>query len=173
MSDPWSRGTPATWPYGPSGASGDHVTGLANNTTVALGFLVPGTISQPFGDIILPPWKLTTGSGSVSGVISRWLITSEDGSNWTGGLSPISGSDQSAALAAYLATDANASAAMLIDQITASAAATAYWFRERFLYSFLGNIPTYTAILLQNQSGQALSATAAQHLVQNVIDGYT
>jgi hypothetical protein len=83
--------------------------------------------------------KITTGSGSVNGTISRYLIISEDGALWTGGIDPTSSSDQSNLLSAMLTYDgANAG---LIDQITVSAPTTAYYFRWRSLQSMLGNVP--------------------------------
>jgi hypothetical protein len=171
MSNPSIRGTPTVWPDGPA-QSPDHVTSLANGQALGLGKLWAENIglATPFGDLILPPWKITTGSGSVSGTISRYLILSEDGTLWTGGVDPTSNSDQSTALAAMLAYDGtNAS---LIDSITVAAASTAYYFRWRSLQSMLGNLPHYASVLIYNQSGRALSATAAPHTVQYVSESY-
>ena len=89
---------------------------------------------------------------------------------WTGGIDPTSSSDQSTALAAMLSYD-GASAA-LIDSITVSAAATTYFFRWRSLQSMLGNVPHYAAILVYNQSGQALDSTAANFTAQYVSESY-
>jgi hypothetical protein len=127
-------------------------------------------LATPLGDLILPPWKITTGSGSVSGTISRYLLLSEDNALWTGGISPASTSDQSTALTAMLAYDNGLAA--LIDQITVSAATTAYYFRWRSLQSMLGNVPHYVSILVYNQSGQALNATAGNHIAQYASETY-
>jgi hypothetical protein len=171
MSNPWIRGAPAVWPHGP-GQSPDSVTSLPNNQALGLGKLWAENIGlvTPFGDLILPPWKITTGSGGVSGTISRYLIASEDGSLWTGGIDPTSSSDQSALLAAMLAYDGTNAA--LIDSITVSAATTAYYFRWRSLQGLLSNVPHYVSILLYNQSGQALNATAGNHTVQYASESY-
>lgn len=171
MSNPWVRGTPTVWPHGP-GQSPDAITSLANGQAKGVGSLWAENIGlvTPLGDLILPPWKITTGSGSVAGTISRYLIISEDGTNWTGGIDPTSASDQSTALAAMLAYDG--SNAALIDQITASAASTAYYFRWRSLQSLLGNVPKYASILVYNQTGQALNATAANHTAQYASESY-
>jgi len=171
MSNPWVRGAPTVWPHGP-GQSPDSLTSLPNNQALGLGKLWAENIGlvTPLGDLILPPWKVTTGAGSVSGTISRYLILSEDGSMWTGGIDPTSSSDQSPALVAMLAYD-NANAAF-IDQITVSAAATAYYFRWRNLQSLLGNVPRYVSVLVYNQSGQAMSATAGNHTAQYASEAY-
>lgn len=173
MSDPWTRSAPATWPYGPSGSSGDHVTGLANNTTLGLGVFSPSVISSPVGDIIIPPWIITTGSGSISGTINRYVITSENNTIWTGGINPNAGSDQTSLITALEAYDSNALTAILLDSITVSAANTAYYFRERFMYANMGNLPSYLGMLIQNLSGQALNATAANHSVTYCYDSYS
>lgn len=173
MSDPWNRTSLTPWPFAPGGSGGDRITSLANNTTIALGIVSPTSVNAPVGDILLPIWKLTTGSGSVSGTFTRYIITSEDNVLWTGGLSPNSPSDQSAALDAYLATDAGAANAMIIDQLTVAAAGTIYYFRERFLYALLGNLPTYTSILVRNQSGQALGSVSSGHSLTYALDNYS
>jgi hypothetical protein len=171
MSNPWVRGTPTAWPHGP-GQSTDALTSLANGQALGLGKLWAENIGlvTPFGDLILPPWKITTGAGSVSGAVSRYLITSEDGTLWTGGIDPASSSDQSTLLSAMLTYDGVNAA--LIDQVTASAANTAYYFRWRSLQSMLGNMPHYVSVVVYNQSGQALSATAANHSAQYVSESY-
>jgi hypothetical protein len=171
MSNPWVRGTPTVWPHGP-GQTPDALTSLANGQAKGMGSLWAENISlvTPFGDLILPPWKITTGSGSVSGPISRYLITSEDGSLWTGGIDPTSSSDQSTLLSAMLTYDGVNAA--LIDQVTAAAANTAYYFRWRSLQSLLGNVPHYVSILVFNQSGQALNVTAGNHTAQYASESY-
>ena len=171
MSNPWLRGTPTVWPHGP-GQSPDSVTSLPNNQALGRGKLWAENIGlvTPLGDLILPPWKITTGSGGVSGTISRYLIASEDGSLWTGGIDPTSSSDQSTLLSAMLTYDGTNAA--LIDSITVSAPTTAYYFRWRSLQGLLSNVPHYISILLYNQSGQALSATAGNHTVQYASESY-
>ena len=169
--NPWVRGTPTVWPHGP-GQSPDAITSLPNGQAKGVGSLSAESISlvTPFGDLILPPWKITTGSGTVAGTISRYLISSEDGSLWTGGIDPTSASDQSAALAALLAYDG--SGAALIDQITASAANTAYYFNWRSVQALVSNVPHFLSILVFNQTGQALNATAANHTAQYASESY-
>jgi hypothetical protein len=144
MSNPWIRGAPTVWPHGP-GQSPDALTALANGQALGMGKLWAENIglATPLGDLILPPWRVTTGSGSVAGTISRYLIASEDGPN-----------------------------AALIDQITVSTSTTAYYFRWRSLQSMLGNSPHYCSILVYNQSGQALSAIAGNHVVQYASESY-
>jgi hypothetical protein len=171
MSNPWSRGSPTTWPHGP-GQSPDAITSMPNNQALGVGKLWAENISlvTPLGDLILPPWKITTGAGVTSGTISRYLIASEDGSLWTGGIDPTSTSDQSALLSAMLTYDG--SNAALIDQITVTAANTAYYFRWRSLQSMLGNVPHYISVLVYNQSGAALNGTAGNHTAQYASEAY-
>ncbi len=171
MSNPWIRGTPTAWPNGP-GQPTDHLTSLANGHALGLGKLWAENISlvTPFGDLILPPWAITTGSGSVAGTISRYLVASEDGTLWTGGIDPTSSSDQSALLSAMLTYDgANAA---LIDSITVSAPATPYYFRWRSLQAMLSNVPKYISVVVYNQSGQALNAASGNHAAQFVSESY-
>jgi hypothetical protein len=171
MSNPWVRANPTVWPQGP-GQSPDHLTALPNGQALGMGKLWAENIGlvSPLGDLILPPWKIRTGAGTVSGTVSRYLILSEDGALWTGGIDPTSSSDQSALLTAMLSYDgANAA---LLDSITVSASATTYYFRWRSLQSLLSNLPHYASILVYNQSGQALDATAANFTAQYVSESY-
>lgn len=175
MADPYSRSLPTPWPFAPGGNGGaDHVTGMASGVTIAIGVFSPAILSQPVGDIILPVWTVTTGSGTINGTISRYIITSEPNTPWTGGLSPTSAADQTAALTALFGYDSGAQNAMLLDQLTVSAANTAYYFRELVsLYARMGNLPSNTSILIQNNSGAALSSTAANFSITYSIDSYT
>lgn len=161
MSNPWSRATPVVWPNGPNQTT-DNMSSLASAAAKGLGIVSPGTVSQPFGDIILPPWKITLASGpTVGNAISRYLLFSEDGSLWPGGINPSSASDQSAALAAWLAYDPTAADLALIDTLTMSNAVTVYQTRWQSLRGLIGNIPSYCAVLLYNNSGVALAAYSA------------
>jgi hypothetical protein len=171
MSNPWIRGTPTVWPNGP-GQSPDHLTSLPNGQALGMGKLWAENIGlvTPLGDLILPPWKITTGTGGVSGTISRYLMASEDGTLWPGGIDPTSSSDQSTLLSAMLTYDGPNAA--LIDSITVSAASTAYYLRWRSLQGLLSNVPHYVSILVYNQSGQALSATAGNHTAQYASEAY-
>jgi hypothetical protein len=171
MSNPWIRGAPTIWPHGP-GQIPDSVTSLPSGQALGVGKLWAENIglTTPLGDLILPPWKITTGSGSVSGTISRYLIGSEDGSLWEGGIDPTSSSDQSTLLTAMLAYDGPS--ATLIDQINVTAAATAYYFRWRTLQQLRQNMPRYVSVVIFNQSGQALSSTTAQHAIQFASEAY-
>lgn len=170
MANPWTRGTATVWPHGPA-QSPDSVTSLANGQALGLGSLNAEAIGlvTPMGDLILPPWKITSGAGSVSGAISRYLIASEDGSHWTGGIDPTSSSDQSTLLQALLNADGALGA---LDAVTATVAATAYYFPWRALRWVLGNTPRYISLLIWNQTGQALSGTAANHTVQYAAEDY-
>ena len=170
MADPWIRGTATVWPHGP-GQSPDSVTSLANGQAKGLGSLNAEALglATPLGDLILPPWKITTGSGGVSGTISRYLIFSEDGARWTGGVDPTSSSDQSAALTAMLAANSFDGA---IDTLTVGAATTAYYFPWRAVRWLAGNTARYMSVLIYNQSGQALNAAAGNHAADYATESY-
>lgn len=157
MSNPWSRAAPATWPNGPN-QSTDNFSGLANSAAKGLGILSPSTVGQPFGDIILPPWRITTGTVTAGTTISRYLLFSEDGSLWPGNISPSSTSDQSTALASWLAYDPAAAALALIDTLTMQSGVTLYQTRWQSIRGLIGNVPSYCAIVVYNNSGAALAA---------------
>jgi hypothetical protein len=164
MAYPLNRALPAVWPLGPA-QSTDNLTGLPNNQARCLGVVNAETIgyTTPLSDLILPPWKITTGSGTVSGNITRYFLLSEDNVLWPGGINPSSTSDQSAALVAMIAADPNFATLALVDQLTASASATAYVTREHSWFALLGVVARYCAVIVYNQSGQALSSTAGNH----------
>src|SRR5271166_5480686 len=117
MSNPWSRGSVTTWPRGPN-QSPDNFSSLASGAAKTLGVLINGTPASPWGDIILPAWKITLASSpTTGGLITRYLLFSEDNTVWPGGIDPTVNTDQSATLAAAIAADTGFGAA-LIDTIT-------------------------------------------------------
>ncbi len=164
MSNPWSRVAAATWPNGPN-QSTDNMSSLANGQAKGLGVINPGTLSQPFGDIILPPWKITTGTVTPGNTISRYLLFSEDNSLWPGGIDPNSTSDQSTALANWLAYDPAAAALTLLDTLTMQSGVTLYQTRWQSIRGLIGNVPTYCAVLLHNNCGATLAAYSSANQV--------
>jgi hypothetical protein len=167
MSNPWTRGAATVWPLGPNQGT-DNFSGLANGQAKCLGVVQPGTLTAPFGDIIIPPWLITLASAPTANAnITRYLIPSEDDTNWPGGISPTSTSDQSAALLAWLAYDPAAAQAAMIDQLVMSASVTVYRTRWRGLKGFFtdGNIATYTTVLVYNQSGVAFASYSSGNQV--------
>lgn len=181
MSNPWLR-SPATtpfvanWPLGP-GQSTDNLTGLANGQAKALGVINAESLAigqTPWGDIIIPPWKITTGSVTTgaNNVISRYLIFSEDNVVWPGGINPTSASDQSTALANFLAYNPAAATSSLLDQIFVQTGITVYqtvWYSLRGL---IGNVPRFCSIVVSNASGAAFSATAANFTADYTVEYY-
>jgi len=158
MSNPWNRASPATWPYGPNQTT-DNFSSLPNGQAKGLGIISPSTVSAPFGDIILPPWKFTLSANPTAGnSISRYLLFSEDDVLWPGNIGPTSTSDQSVALAAWLAADPLVANLALIDTLTMQGTQTLYLTRWVSIRGLIGNVPTYCAILIYNNSGQALAA---------------
>ncbi len=157
MSNPWSRAVATTWPNGPN-QSPDNMSSLANGQARGLGIINPSTLSQPFGDIILPPWKISTGTVSAGNTISRYLLFSEDNTLWPGGISPTSTFDQSAALNNWLAYDPAGAALALIDTLNMQAGVSLYQTRWQSIRGLIGNVPSYCAVLLYNNSGAALAA---------------
>lgn len=181
MANPWTRNTPAVWAYGAGGASGDNFTSLANGAAKAVGVVQPATLSAPFGDILLPPWKITFASAPTAGnTFTRYLFASEDNTTpvWPGGISPTSTADQYSSgtgnFANWLNYDLVAAENMMIDQITLLSSVTTYYTRWRGLRGFFtdGNIPTFITIICYNQSGVALSSTAANHITTYVTETY-
>jgi hypothetical protein len=166
MSNPWTRSTVTTWPLGPNQTI-DNFSGLTNSAAKCLGVVSPGAVSAPFGDLILPPWKITlAGVPSAGSVITRYLLMSEDNIVWPGGVNPVSSSDQSPALAAWLAYDPAAAQAAMLDQLVMSASVSAYqtrWYSLRG--AFLGNMPSYCTIAVYNQSGVAFAAYSSDNQV--------
>jgi hypothetical protein len=61
---------------------------------------------------------------------------------------------------------------MLTPAITVTANATTYLFPEFSIYSLLGFMPTYWAIVVYNQSGAALDATAANFYAKHSLISY-
>lgn len=164
MSNPWNRATPAIWPYGANGGSGDNFSSLPTGQAKCIGVVQPGTLSAPFGDLIIPPWKVTFASAPTTGTFfTRYVLFSEDpaGVLWPGGISPTSGSDQSGLLAAWLAYDtggAGAAVLALLDQLMLSNSVSTYYTRWHSIRGLIGNVPTYCTILVYNQGGHALAA---------------
>jgi hypothetical protein len=166
MSNPWTRSTVITWPLGPN-QSTDNFSALASGQCKCLGVLSPSGVAAPFGDIVLPPWKITLASAPTAGAaISRYLLMSEDNTIWPGGISPASASDQSPALAAWLTYDPAAAQAAMLDQLVMSGSVTIYqtrWYSLRG--AFLGNVPSYCTIAVFNQSGVAFAAYSSGNQV--------
>lgn len=167
MSNPWNRATPAIWPYGANGGAGDNFSSLPTNQAKCVGIVQPGTLSAPFGDLIIPPWKITFASAPTTGTFfTRYLLFSEDNTTpiWPGGISPTSSSDQSALLAEWLTYDsggAGAAVLAMLDQLTLASAISTYYTRWHSIRGLVGNVPTFCTILVYNQGGQALAAYSA------------
>lgn len=174
MSNPWSRSSATVWPLGPN-QSTDNFSGLANGAAKALGVVQPGTLASPWGDVIIPPWKITlAGAPAAQATISRFLLCSEDNTNWPGGINPTSSANQAAALAAFLAYDPIAAQAALLDQLVMAAGVLVYqtrWFSTRG--ALLGNVPSYCTVVVLNQSGVAFAAySSANQVATYATDSY-
>ena len=167
MADPWNRATPVIWPYGANGASGDNFSSLPNGQAKCLGVVQSNpTLSAPYGDLILPVWKVTFASApTTGGFLTGYLLFSEDNTTplWPGGISPTSSADQSALLAAWLAYDTAGpgAASLALLQLTLSAGVTTYYPRWHSPRALIGQIGTYATVLVYNQSGVALAAYSA------------
>ncbi len=166
MSNPYTRSSIAVFPAGPA-QSPDNITSLANNAAKGLGSITVSPL--PASDIIVAPISIKSGASAVSGSVSLFLIVSEDGSAWTGGIDPTSASDQATALTALLAADQNFSP---LQTISFSANATTYYFRWFCLSDLLTNMPSYASVLVYNQSGAAFDSTAANHYAKYRTDVY-
>ena len=163
MSNPWSRASPLTWPLGPNQTT-DNFSGLPNGQAKCLGVISPSTLTQPFGDVILPPWQYTTAAGPTAGnTIQRYMLFSEDNVIWPGGINPTAITDQSVALTTWLAADSAAVGGSLLDTITIQSGAILYKSSWRSIRGLVGDVPTYMTVLVWNQSGVALAAFSANN----------
>jgi hypothetical protein len=115
--------------------------------------------------------KVTTGATvSPNGQIVLFLVTSEDGTNWTDGIDPTAtgaGSNQSTKIAAGSLNN-------IVFRIGAGgqsqlAASTTYFFPGFSVVSILGFRPVFWSPVVWNVSGGALSATAGDFFGKHVI----
>jgi hypothetical protein len=148
MSSPFTYGSVTLLPNGP-GAGTDNITALASTNARGLGVL---TATPPSATILIPPIKIKSGASAVSGTASLYIITSEDNTTWTDGISPTAASDQSAKIVT----------ATLASIITMAANATTYYFPEFDILATLGLsvMPNYCALVILNKSAAAFDATA-------------
>jgi hypothetical protein len=162
MSNPLSVASLATFPLGPA-QSTDNLTGLPSNQAKGLGSL--GTALVQYYDDIVAPLQFKSGASGTTGTgtVSLYLVCSEDGTNWSNGINPNSSSDQSTLIGTLQ---------MLTPAITVTANATTYLFPEFSIYSLLGFMPTYWAVVVYNQSGAALDATAANFYAKHSLISY-
>lgn len=161
MASPFTRGTLTTFANGP-GAGTDNLTSLPSATAYGLGAL--DLSAAVVGDVLFAPLKIKSGSTgtSASGYVRRYLITSEDNSLWTDGISPSAVSNQLSKIVT----------ARLIDAIAVTANATTYYFEERSVMDILGFVPRYVAIVLDNESGHALDTVAGSFAAQYSVDAF-
>jgi hypothetical protein len=122
------------------------------------------TLVQYYDDNVAPITIRSGASGvSASGTVSFFLICSEDGTNWTNGINPNATTDQSLALAGLTP---------LQPILPVVANATNYIFPEFSVYSILGFMPSYWALVAFNQSGAALDATLANFYARHSLVSY-
>jgi hypothetical protein len=149
MSNPLSVAALTTFPLA------SNLTSLPSTQAMGLGSL--GTTLLQYYDDNVAPIQITSGASGVSasGTASLYVVCSEDNTHWTGGVNPAVTADQSAALATLTA----------LSTIAVVANATTYEFPEFSIYSVLGFMPTYWAVVIYNQSGAAFASSGfiAQH----------
>jgi hypothetical protein len=149
MSNPLSVAALTSFPLSSNLAS------LPSTQAMGLGSL--GTTLLQYYDDNVAPIQITSAASGVSGsgTASLYVVCSEDNTHWTGGVNPAVTADQSASLASLKA----------LWTINVVANATIYEFPEFSIYSVLGFMPTYWAVVIYNQSGAALAASgfSAQH----------
>jgi hypothetical protein len=163
MASPITPQPLVTFPSGPGG-SPDNVTGLPNGQAKGLG-RVGTTLVQAYNDLVAPI-QIKSGPSlvSASGSVTFYVVCSEDGTHWSGGVDPTSAADQSAKLAAL---------SPLGPSIAMVANATTYTFLEFSIRVELdGFMPTYWSVIIYNQSGAAFDATAANHIAQHTLVNY-
>jgi hypothetical protein len=161
MSNPLSVASLATFPLGP-GQSTDNLTALPNGQAKGLGAL--GTTLVQYYDDIVAPIQIKSGSSvSGSGNVSLFLVCSEDATNWTNAINPNSSADQSSLIGTLTP---------LAPAVTVASDATIYVLPEFSIYSLLGFMPTYWSIVVYNQSGAALDATATNFIAKHSLVSY-
>jgi hypothetical protein len=161
MSNPLSVASLATFPLGP-GQSTDNLTALPSGHAKGLGALGTSLV-QYYDDIVAPIQIKSGGSVTGSGTTSLFLVCSEDGTSWTNGINPNSISDQSSLIG---------SLPSLTPMVTVAANSALYYFPEFSVYSLLGFMPTYWAIVVYNQSGAAFDGTAANFIAKHSLVSY-
>src|SRR5271166_471076 len=162
MSNPLSVAALTTFPIGPA-QSTDNLTGLPNNQAKGLGSL--GTTLTQYYDDNVAPIQFKSGASGVTGTgtVALYLVCSEDGATWSNGINPTSTSDQSPLIG---------SLPLFTPAIVVGANATTYVFPEFSIYSLLGFMPTYWAVVVYNQSGAALDSTAASFYAKHSLVSY-
>ena len=160
MSSPPIPAGPVAFPNGP-GQPADNLTGLANGKALGLGMV--GTAFTQYFDCIVASIFIKSGTGtSGTGTVSLYLVVSEDGTHWSGGIDPTSTSDQSAKLAGQTA----------LQEITVGADATEYYFNEFSFSNVLSFMPTFMAVVIWNKSGAALDTTPANFYAASNLVSY-
>lgn len=150
MASPYTYGSVTVMPNGP-GQTTDNITALGSATALGLGVVNSGGV--PYADVLVPPIKIETGSGATTGgTVGVYIITSEDNTIWTDGISPISASNQKSKIVT----------ATLVGIINAIVANSTYYTPEFSVLSALGlaEMPNYVAIVIDNETGGALHATS-------------
>lgn len=161
MSNPFSVASVATWPIGP-GQSPDNLTALPNGSALGLGKVGAARV-QYYDDLVAPIQIKSGGAGvSATGTASLYLVLSEDGVLFSGGVNPNAATDQSSGL----------SADMLIETIEVTADATLYYFKEFSIQQYLGFMPSFWALVVRNQSGAAFDSTAANFSAKHSLVSY-
>lgn len=155
MANPFSIQTVATLPKG-AGAGTDNITNITSSgAKFARGLgAVDQSASLRYDNIIT--FKAKTNATATTGnkVLSLYLITSIDGTNWTDGIDPDATSDQSSKI----------SQATLVGVATAIAASTTYYFPDIDVPAILGYCPLYWALVYQlDVTAGGFSSTAGDH----------
>ena len=163
MANPLVRSAALVFPRGPSGSVSDNITSLANNTIRGMGAISPAAgATSPVSDWIVGPIKITTGTTpTAGGTIELHLVTSTDGTIFTGGVNPDATADQSAAWNAAIAADAGITPVQTLT-ITGTSN-VAYYFREFTIVQLVGSPPDFWSLMVFNKTGAALNATAGNH----------
>jgi hypothetical protein len=164
MANPLVRSAAINFPFGPSGGSGDNITSLANNTVRGLGSISPvAGATSPASDWVVGDIKITTGTSPTSGgTIEMHIVVSTDGTIFTGGVNPATGSDQATAWNAAVAADPTLATPTQVITVTGTSN-VAYFFRGFSLVGVLGYVPDFWSLLIFNKTGAALNATAGNH----------
>lgn len=157
--NPYSVAPVATFPCGP-GQTPDNLTGLPSGAALGLG--VVGTTQIQYADDLVGPLQIKTGA-TAGGVVSLYLVVSEDGVTFSDGVDPSSTSDQSSKIT---------SNTPLVETLNVIAGSTLYYFNAFSVFSRLGYMPSFWAVVVQNLSGSDFDNSASNFIANHSLVSY-
>ena len=160
MANPFSVQSIASLPKGASQAT-DNITNIVSSgAKFARGLgAVNQAASLRYDNITALKFKTNATGTTGNKILSLYIVTSEDGTNWTDGIDPDATSDQSSKI--------NQAPCFYVQ--TAIAASTTYNIPDLSIPAFLGFQPLYWAVVYQlDVTAGGFSSTAGDHLTKYI-----